>query len=38
MAGQQLASPVVDRFGLLRLPRRPLTGPAWPGSPSCSPG
>jgi transporter family-2 protein len=27
VAGQQLASLAVDRFGLLRLPRRPLTAP-----------
>jgi len=26
VAGQQLASVLVDRFGLLRLPRRPVTG------------
>jgi bacterial/archaeal transporter family-2 protein len=27
VAGQQIASVLVDRHGLLRLPRRPITGP-----------
>jgi bacterial/archaeal transporter family-2 protein len=27
VAGQQIASVLVDRYGLLRLPRRPITGP-----------
>jgi bacterial/archaeal transporter family-2 protein len=27
VAGQQMASLLVDRYGLLRLPRRPITGP-----------
>jgi transporter family-2 protein len=27
VAGQQMASVLVDRYGLLRLPRRPITGP-----------
>jgi transporter family-2 protein len=31
VAGQQVASALVDQFGLLRLPRRPLSGPRLAG-------
>ena len=31
VAGQQLASVLVDRYGLLRLPRRPIRAPAGRG-------